>query len=145
MDSIGKSKTHSVADVVTTLSERMKTLAIALLALVGCTTQEWKCPNAPKLVAKFAVGERVAFTQAIYVRVSEYQFDVEVGDTGIVTDIEYINDDMWGQMIRYCVLLDKGADKHWEAHTFQTQTEDHVWDGWLEAVIYPDPALAPRK
>jgi len=125
------------------MEEEMKTLVITLLMLTGCAS-EWKCPNAPKTVAKFSVGERVAFTRPIIVDVSEYQFHVEVGDTGIVNEIEYL-DAKSDNMIRYCVLMDKGADKGWKAHAFQSVSGSTVWDGWLETVVYPDPALAPGR
>lgn len=122
----------------------MKILVLALIALAGCTTQEWHCPKAPKIVPKFGVGEHVAFTVSYAVwscQSNPEYFNIDKGDTGIVTDIEY-----WGvDAIRYSVHLDKTK----EGEVLDAKAYEGRWGSRtlsdLEAVVYPDPALAPRK
>jgi hypothetical protein len=128
----------------------MKTLSLVLSILLGgiiafslgCAS-EWKCPKAPKVVAKFSVGDKVAFTRGWTVwsaRSNPQSFWVEKGDTGAVTDIAYFD-----TFIRYEVSLDKA--KRGEimlSHGYDGIINSHEHHD-LEAVVYPDPALAPRK
>lgn len=121
--------------------EEMKTVLLALLFLTGCAS--WHCPNAPKMVATFSVGDHVAFTKGytVWDAHSEPQsFWVDRGDTGVVTDILY-----YETFIVYHVLLDKsGKREYMVAHAHEGIVggiEHHD----LVAVVYPDPALAPGR
>lgn len=97
--------------------------ALVFIALIGCAS-EWHCPNAPKAVAMFSVGERVAWAYTIN--------QVVKGEIGVIVDIEYAGD--W---VIYAVKCDK--DGHIRS-SFQTPDTTSI-----EALVYPDPALAPRK
>lgn len=125
-----------------------KTLTLILAFFVGtivaslfsCATEE-RCPNTPKMVATFSVGDHVAFKRGIAVlysaRSTPERFDVNKGDTGIVVDINYFENS-----IQYQVRLDKAKCN--EELLIAPAWEDASYS-YLEAVIYPDPALAPRK
>ena len=117
----------------------MKTIALALLALMGGCIIEYH-PVRPKLVATFKRGDHVAYTRGVAVlysaRSTPRQFDANKGDTGVVLEVEYRE-----RSIQYQVKLDKAACDEvliapaWEDESFS----------YLEAVVYPDPALAPNK
>jgi hypothetical protein len=105
-------------------------LLLSLLVLAGCASEE-RCPNAPKSVAKFGVGDKVAFVQDVDL------IGIHKGDTAIVQDLEYENGS-----IHYVLLLDKVAMAY-TGKTYRTITL--YFDVLIEAVVYPDPALAPKE
>jgi hypothetical protein len=116
---------------------------LSVFAMASCTTQDWKCQYAPKLVATFSVGDRVAFTkgQTVWDAHSRPQsFWVDKGDTGVVIDISYFE-----TFIIYHVLLDKSEkDEYMVAHAHEGVVGGiKCYD--LRAIVYPDPALAPSR
>lgn len=120
----------------------MKVLALALIALAGCTTQEWRCPNCPKVVATFNKGDHVAFTTNVAVWDSHStpeEFTVHKGDTGIIIDINYWGDPI--DTVEYIVSLDK-AEMNQLLRASALETVDNCW---IKAVVYPDPALSPGR
>lgn len=124
-----------------TLSFILAVLAGCIVAsLFGCAAEE-RCSNAPKLVATFSVGDHVAFKRGIAVlysaRSTLERFDVNKGDTGVVVDINYFENS-----IQYQVRLDKAKCN--EELLIAPAWEDASYS-YLEPVVYPDPALAPRK
>ena len=102
----------------------MKLLLIAtILSIVGCAA-EWRCPNAPKYVAKFAVGERVAFSHGAPPIINR-------GAMGTIVGIDYACDS-----VTYHVLLESNSIKVAVVQIGNNNTD-------LEAVVYPDGALRP--
>lgn len=51
---------------------------IVAFGLMGCAS-EWKCPNAPKVVAKFSVGQKVMFTR-----------EDGTAEVAVIEDIAYV-------------------------------------------------------
>lgn len=101
-------------------------LALAVVTITGCTVTGCNstCQNAPKAVAKFAVGERVAST------ITQDEISVTRGDMGKVVDITYV-----GSWVVYWVVLEKDGRK---VPFFQLDNSLEI-----EAVAYPDGALKP--
>ena len=118
----------------------MKFVALALLALLtGCIVEVR--PLRPVIVlATFHKGDHVAFKRAVAVvysaRSTPQRFDVNKGDTGVVIEVDYFD-----RAVRYQVKLDKA--NFVEVLIAPAWENEYRCD--LEAVVYPDPALAPKS
>lgn len=114
----------------------MKTIALALLALMsGCIVEYHPQP----MVATFKKGDHVAYKRGVAVlysaRSTPQKFDANKGDTGVVIEVEY-----YERSIQYQVKLDKAAcDEVLVAPAWEDESYCY-----LEAVVYPDPALKPK-
>lgn len=123
----------------------MRTLIFALLALAGCAS-EWKCPKAPIVVAKFSVGEQVAFTKFITIwsaKSNPQTFWVDKGDTGVIVAINYFGEPP--DMVQYDIELDKAKSNERLLVTVREWASAGPANTihWIEAVVYPDGALKP--
>lgn len=96
-------------------------LLFGILALAGCAA-EWKCPNAPKVVAKFSVGVEVAVARTD---------GSHIMDVGTITGICY---GLNGDRVYYTIQF---ANPEYGPAIV---CED---DDLLEVVAYPDGALRP--
>jgi hypothetical protein len=96
-------------------------LLLGFLALAGCAS-EWKCPNAPKVVAKFSVGTEVAVARTD---------GSHIMDVGIITGICY---GLNGDRVYYTI---KFTNPDYGPAIVSEE------DDLIEVVAYPDGALKP--
>lgn len=102
-----------------------------IASLLGCASG----PAAPKIVAAFSVGDRVAFKKFMTVWSGKSKPDtfwVDKGDTGVITEVTYFEYD-----VNYEIRLDKAKPGE--------RMFVRVFENRIEPVHYPDPALSPGR